>query len=191
MCEWWLKQALPEDKRSAWSHSASRPIVWFKISKPNACLFFCETIDLGQNPSLTHMTLSHTTSRRLQRFSNRTLPPTEVRMTFFSCSKDTASFNSSTEFSEYLKLGSKLETLIRFPTAETIFLKFNTPTLCSVHVEQLFSLGSLVLSSRNRFNYKWYKRLFLVKYNYCFSDKHVYLSTSHGFLSKRLERAFS
>lgn len=88
--------------------------------------------------------------------------------------EDTASFNPDTEVINYLKSGSEMEILNRFPTIKTISMKFNTATPSSAPVERLFSLGSLVLTPRrNRLSAKRFERLLLMRYNHCFSDKHV------------------
>ena len=87
---------------------------------------------------------------------------------------DTAALNSETEVIDYFKSGSELAVLSRFPNIKRIFLKYNTATPSSAPVERLFSLGSLVLTPRrNRLFDTLFERLLLMRYNHCFSDKHI------------------
>lgn len=94
---------------------------------------------------------------------------------FFEFEKEnTASFNPEQEVTDYLKSGSEMGILNRFPTIKKISLKYNTATASSAPVERLFSLGSLVLTPRrNRLSDKRFERLLLMRYNHCFGEKPV------------------
>uniref|UniRef100_A0A8C6U382 HAT C-terminal dimerisation domain-containing protein n=1 Tax=Neogobius melanostomus TaxID=47308 RepID=A0A8C6U382_9GOBI len=105
----------------------------------------------------------------------RTLLTTECRATRNDGQEDddVTPYDSETEVIDYLKSGSDMEVLNRFPTIKRLFMKYNTATPSSAPVERLFSLGSLVLSPRrNRLSDKRFERLLLMRFNHFF-DKCV------------------
>uniref|UniRef100_A0A672FIA0 HAT C-terminal dimerisation domain-containing protein n=1 Tax=Salarias fasciatus TaxID=181472 RepID=A0A672FIA0_SALFA len=86
---------------------------------------------------------------------------------------DVTPYDSETEVIDFLKSGSEMEVLNRFPTIKTLFMRYNTAIPSSAPVERLFSRGSLVLSPRrNRLSDKRFERVLLMRYNHFF-DKCV------------------
>ncbi|XP_060770321.1 uncharacterized protein LOC132881637 [Neoarius graeffei] len=79
------------------------------------------------------------------------------------------SFSTDAEVLEYMRSGSELGVLNRFPRVKAVFMKCNTATPSSAPVERLFSLGGLVLTPRrNRLSDKRFERLLLMRYNHTF-----------------------
>ena len=75
------------------------------------------------------------------------------------------------EVVEYFKNAKTLECLSRYPKIKQLFLKYNVTIPSSVSVKRLFSLGSLVLSSRcNRLTDGKFEKLLLMRYNKIFVD---------------------
>lgn len=80
--------------------------------------------------------------------------------------EDEMAFSADSEVLEYMRSGSELEVLNRFPRVKAVFMKYNTATPSSAPVERLFSLGGLVLTPRrNRLSDKRFERLLLMRYN--------------------------
>ncbi|KAG1928895.1 putative nuclease HARBI1 [Pimephales promelas] len=88
----------------------------------------------------------------------------------FDEEEDAMAFSADSEVLEYMRSGSEIETLNRFPRVKAVFMKYNTATPSSAPVERLFSLGGLVLTPRrNRLSDKRFERLLLMRYNHPFS----------------------
>lgn len=108
------------------------------------------------------------------RIKTEKLPHTAapMRRTFFSFGEeeeDAMAFSADSEVLEYMRSGSELEVLNRFPRVKAVFMKYNTATPSSAPVERLFSLGGLVLTPRrNRLSDKRFERLLLMRYNHPF-----------------------
>uniref|UniRef100_A0A672FLL1 BED-type domain-containing protein n=1 Tax=Salarias fasciatus TaxID=181472 RepID=A0A672FLL1_SALFA len=104
----------------------------------------------------------------------RTLLTADVSDFFdFGEEDDVTPYDSETEVIDFLKSGSEMEVLNRFPTIKTLFMRYNTAIPSSAPVERLFSRGSLVLSPRrNRLSDKRFERVLLMRYNHFF-DKCV------------------
>ncbi|KAI4830039.1 hypothetical protein KUCAC02_001693 [Chaenocephalus aceratus] len=76
------------------------------------------------------------------------------------------SISADSEVLEYMRSGSELEVLNRFPRVKAVSMKYNTATPSSAPAERLFSLGGIVLSPRrNRLSDKRFERLLLMRYN--------------------------
>ncbi|KAK0144052.1 putative AC9 transposase [Merluccius polli] len=87
----------------------------------------------------------------------------------FDEEEDATSFSADAEVLEYLRSGSELDVLNRFPRVRAVFMKYNTATPSSAPVERLFSLGGIVLTPRrNRLSDKRFERLLLMRYNHTF-----------------------
>ncbi|XP_034082438.1 uncharacterized protein LOC117552875 [Gymnodraco acuticeps] len=83
--------------------------------------------------------------------------------------EDAMSISADSEVFEYMRSGSELEVLNRFPRVKAVCMKYNTATPSSAPVERLFSLGGIVLSPRrNRLSDKRFERLLLMRYNRTF-----------------------
>ena len=78
------------------------------------------------------------------------------------------------EVAEYFKNAKRLDCLDKYPKIRRLFLRYNVTTSLSAPVEKLFSLGSLVLSSRcNRLTDQKFERLLLMRYNIHFTVKFI------------------
>ncbi|XDV33562.1 hypothetical protein PO909_003940 [Leuciscus waleckii] len=99
-----------------------------------------------------------------------TLPKFKVReLATHSSANEKDFFSFDSEVLEYMRSGSELEVLNRFPRVKAVFMKYNTATPSSAPVERLFSLGGLVLTPRrNRLSDKRFERLLLMRYNHPF-----------------------
>lgn len=87
----------------------------------------------------------------------------------FAEEEDEMSCTADSEVLDYMRSGSELEVLNRFPRVKAVFMKYNTATPSSAPVERLFSLGGLVLTpKRNRLSDDRFERLLLMRYNHSF-----------------------
>ena len=78
------------------------------------------------------------------------------------------------EVAEYFKNAKHLDCLDENPKLRRLFLRFNVTIPSSAPVERLFSLGSLILSSRhNRLTHQKFERLLLMRYNKHFTVKFI------------------
>ena len=79
-------------------------------------------------------------------------------------------FSAEKELMDYLKSANDLQIQHQFSIIKNIFLYYNTPTPSIAPVEQLFSLGGLVLTPRrNRPSDKRFEKLLLMRYDHWFT----------------------
>lgn len=78
----------------------------------------------------------------------------------------TAEDNAESEAAEYFRSAKSLDCLNKYPKVKQLFLRYNVTIPSSAPVERLFSLGSLVLSSRrNRLTDGKFEKILLMRYN--------------------------
>ena len=94
-----------------------------------------------------------------------TTSASQGEMDFFNFEAKTEETNSAEkEVTDYLRSAYDLQILHQFSNIKMIFLKYNSPTPSSAPVEQLFSLGGLVLTPRrNRLSDKRFEKLLLMR----------------------------
>ena len=82
--------------------------------------------------------------------SNESATQQEKKTDFyeFDTDDDKPEDDLESEVAEYFKNAKSLECLDKYPKIRRLFLRYNVTIPSSAPVERLFSLGSLVLSSR-------------------------------------------
>lgn len=108
---------------------------------------------------------------RSQQLSPASSSSSEDDFFVFEGEQESGDIEPYMEVMDYLKSGSEMGVLDKFPTIKKLSLKYNTALASSAPVERLFSLGSLVLTSRrNRLGDKRFEKLLLMRYNHYFDQ---------------------